>query len=455
MIADAIVAVLMLVLLSYARFGPDWLSLWREFLPDPLLVVSAYAALWVGVLLFHGLYRPRARWSIRGEAGDILRATITMALLTLSVLFLFRLPDVSRLFLLFLFPVQYLVTLATRALLRVGFEEMRRRGRNARYTIVLGAGARGRAYAQRLLDHPELGLAIAGFLDDEPEYGAELPHGWPLLGRLDDLETVLHSRVVDEVAICLPLSQWGLIDGISRVCEDEGKIVRIPMDVIERTIATGKFEDLDGVPVYSLVSGPDRALALATKRLLDITLGLAGLVVLSPLFVGLAIAIAFDDGRPIFFSQQRVGLHGRPFRMYKLRSMRRDSEALRSSLQATNELNGPVFKMSGDPRITRVGRFIRRTSLDELPQLWNVILGQMSLVGPRPPLPDEVTGYDLWHRRRLSMKPGMTGLWQVRSRRERDFDQWVSADLEYIDRWSLVLDLQILLRTIPAAFEGR
>jgi lipopolysaccharide/colanic/teichoic acid biosynthesis glycosyltransferase len=207
--------------------------------------------------------------------------------------------------------------------------------------------------------------------------------------------------------------------------------------------------------VFSLVSGPDRTLALAAKRALDLAGAIVGLVVLSPLFAGIAVAIRSGDGGPVLFRQERIGLHGRPFRVAKFRSMVADAEERRTELAERNALNGPVFKVDGDPRVTRVGRVLRRTSLDELPQLWNVLRGQMSLVGPRPPLRDEVADYDLWHRRRLSMKPGMTGLWQVRGRRDPEFDRWVEADLEYIDRWSLWLDVQILFRTIPAAVQGR
>jgi lipopolysaccharide/colanic/teichoic acid biosynthesis glycosyltransferase len=171
--------------------------------------------------------------------------------------------------------------------------------------------------------------------------------------------------------------------------------------------------------------------------------------------LAIAVAIAIDGGRPILFRQDRIGLHGRPFRVAKFRSMTHDAEARRAGLADQNEINGRAFKITDDPRVTRVGRFLRRTSLDELPQLFNVLRGEMSLVGPRPPLPGEVDSYDLWHRRRLSMKPGITGLWQVRARREPEFDRWVAADLEYIDRWSLWLDVKILARTIPAALEGR
>ncbi len=452
MVADAAVAAFLLVALSAWRFGSDWAVWWRQIVPEPPVFLALYSLGWVVVLTFSGLYRPRARWSIRSEAIDIGRATVVMALLTLSVLFLFHLPNVSRLFLLVLFPTQALVTLATRGALRLGFEALRRRGYNMRFVLVLGAGPRGQAFAEKLEAQRPLGLRVIGFLDDDLAYASPR---WPYLGPLDRLESVLHEGVVDEVAICLPFTQWNKIDALAEICEEEGKIVRIPMDVLDRAIAAGRVEDLDGTPVFSLVSGPDRTLALAMKRGLDLAVSAIALVVLSPVLLLVGLAVLIEDGRPVLFEQRRVGLHGRPFDLLKFRSMAIDAEVRRPELAAHNEINGHAFKLARDPRVTPVGRVLRHTSLDELPQLWNVLCGQMSLVGPRPPLPDEVKSYDLWHRRRLSMKPGMTGLWQVRGRREPDFDRWVAADLEYIDRWSLWLDLTILLRTIPAALNGR
>jgi exopolysaccharide biosynthesis polyprenyl glycosylphosphotransferase len=453
MAADALLAVVLLVGLSYWRFGADWAVWWRQIVPVPEALLVLYAGGWVVALAMNGLYRPRARWSIRREVVDVLRATIALALATLSVLFVFKMPDVSRLFLLVLFPVQAAVTVASRVTLRVALEQQRRHGRNQRYVLVLGTGPRAQDFARKLEEHRELGLRIRGFLDDSRAF--PLPDAWNYLGRIEDLEEVLHTQVVDEVAICLPFSQWNLIDAIAQLCEEEGKIVRIPMDVLDRAVTVGRMEELDGTPVFSLVSGPDRALALGTKRLVDLMASVAGVLILSPLLLGIAVAIRLDDGGPVLFRQRRVGLHGRSFDVFKFRSMRPDAEEHRAELAHLNEVRGPVFKMTNDPRITKVGRFLRRTSLDELPQLINVLRGEMSLVGPRPPLPSEVADYDLWHRRRLSMKPGITGLWQVRERNTADFDTWVEADLEYIDRWSLWLDLKILFKTIPAALAGR
>jgi len=452
MLTDGLLAAVVLVGLSVVRFGEDWAVWWREIIPDPVALLVLYALGWVLALAFNGLYRPRARWSIRTEAWDLVRATALMAVATFAVLFWFKLPDVSRLFLIILFPTQYVVTLVTRAILRLAFRELRARGKNARYVLVVGAGSRGQAFAAKMESHQELGLKVVGFLDDEPEYadGAK----WPWLGPLALTEQALKEQVIDEVAICLPFSQWQYTDGIAYIAEEAGKIVRVPMDVLDHPFAAGKIEDLDGTPVYSLVSGPDRTLALWTKRFLDIGVSVVSLVLLAPLFAIVGWAVRRDGGAALF-RQARVGLHGRPFEILKFRSMGVDAEERMADLAEANELEGHAFKMSDDPRITPLGAKLRRWSIDELPQLWNVLRGDMSLVGPRPPLESEVHGYDLWHRRRLSMKPGITGLWQVRARHETVFDKWVEDDLEYIDRWSLWLDLQILVRTIPAALEGR
>jgi exopolysaccharide biosynthesis polyprenyl glycosylphosphotransferase len=375
-----------------------------------------------------------------------------MVLLTLSLLFIFRLPDISRSYLLGLFPAQWALALATRLGLRIAFERMRAGGYNLRYVLMVGAGPRAQAFAAKLEDHRELGLRVLGFIDDQ---AFDLPRGWRQLGGLTEIERLLHSEVIDEVAVCLPFSQWDLMNAIAHICEEEGKIVRVPVDMLDRTFAAGRVEELDGTPVYSLVSGPDRIAAFVVKRVFDVAVAAVSIVALSPVFLGVALAIRLREGPPILFRQVRVGLHGRRFEVLKFRTMAVDAEARYDEVAASSDTQGAAFKMTNDPRVTLTGQFLRRTSLDELPQLWNVLRGEMSLVGPRPAPPREVDAYDLWHRRRLSMKPGITGLWQVTARRSEQFDDRAQLDLSYIDRWSLWLDLKILARTIPAAFEGR
>jgi len=452
MLTDGALAAVLLVALSIVRFEGAWLDQWRFVLQQPGAFAVGYAVVWVAILWLHGLYRPRARWTIRSEGFAVARATLVLALVTLSVLFVFKLPDVSRLYLLALFPSQWALTLATRFALRIGFERLRRRGYNVRYILLVGAGPRGQAFAAKLEAHPELGLRIRGFIDD---VRFELPSRWPYLGPLDGIEALLHQEIIDEVAICLPLSQWGRMNAIAHLCEQEGKIVRVPVDMLDRAFAAGRIEELDGTPVYSIVSGPDRVAALLIKRAVDLVVAGAGLLLLSPILAAVAVVIRSREGGPILFRQERVGLHGRRFSVVKFRTMTIDAEARFGEVLHRSEVRGAAFKLTDDPRISGTGAFLRRTSLDELPQLWNVLKGEMSLVGPRPALPREVDDYDLWHRRRLSMKPGMTGLWQVSARRSPAFDDWASLDLSYIDRWSLWLDVKILARTLPAALEGR
>ena len=233
MLADAGLAILLLVVLSFARFGPSWLDVWRPVLDQPVMFAVGYGMAWVTVLWFHGLYRPRSRWTIRSEGLAIGRATILLGLIAGTVLFAFRLPDVSRVFLLALFPAQWLLTLTTRVILRIAFERLRARGYNLRYVLVVGAGPRALAFAEKLEAHRELGLRIRGFVDDDI---AAVPAKWEHVGNLDAIEDLLHNDVIDEVAICLPFSQWDRMNAIAFLCEQEGKIVRVPIDMLERGV---------------------------------------------------------------------------------------------------------------------------------------------------------------------------------------------------------------------------
>ncbi len=271
----------------------------------------------------------------------------------------------------------------------------------------------------------------------------------PILGSLGMTHAIFHSRVIDEVAICLPPSAAHHLEPLSRLAADEGKTVRIPLDPIADLPASSSQEEFEGFLVRSYIRDDRRELGLMVKRLIDIVGASVGLVLLSPVLLGTALVIRTREGSPVLFRQTRVALHGRPFVIYKFRTMIPDAEGHLADVAHLNERVGAAFKMTDDPRVTRLGMTLRRTSIDELPQLWNVLKGEMSLVGPRPPLPNEVNEYDVWHRRRLSMKPGMTGLWQVESRQNPSFDHWVERDLSYIDRWSLGLDFRILASDHP------
>ena len=451
--ADAVTAIALFLGLSYVRFGsPGWHDTWTSIGIDPFVAACRICrrarrrAVGPGPL-------PAAHQVVpRREVTDVLVAILFLAVVVFTTLFLVKLPNVSRLFLLLLFSCQAALTLLSRAGIRAIFVRLRARGYNARFMLVVGANSAARAFADAVAGHVELGLRPIGHLagphDPVATPGTDLV--LPTLGTVDDIETILHHTVVDEVAICLSIEDWALVEPITRLCEDEGRVVRIPISEGAVVIAGGRIEDFLGMSILSLVYGPDRIIGIALKRLIDIVVAVAALIVLSPVLLLVALVIRQRDGSPVLFRQERVGLHGRPFRVVKFRSMVPDAEARLADLVAANEIHGHAFKMTDDPRLTATGRWLRATSIDELPQLWNVLRGEMSIVGPRPPLPSEVEDYDVWHRRRLSMKPGITGLWQVAARRDPDFDRWVRLDLDYIDHWSLWLDVKIVARTIPA-----
>jgi len=453
-LADALSAILLFVTVSVLRFGPEWRLSWADAGIDGTTAALAYGAGWWIALWARGMYRLRTRWQVWRELLDIVQAMGALAVVGLAVLFLVKLPDVSRLFLFGMFPAQIVVTSGTRLAIRFAFSRMRNHGRNLRYVLMVGANKASYAFANRIAAHPELGLAVIGYLaaPGEPHRSTRAK---PILGNVDEIQEVLHRQVVDEVAICLPPSGWTLVDPITKLCQDEGKIVRIPLLDLGFSVTVGRLEDFEGVPILSVVRGPDRAVGLAAKALFDVVGASIAILLLSPLLGVIALSILIRDGRPILFRQTRIGLHGRPFSVLKFRTMVNGAEDRLAALAHQNELSGPVFKVTNDPRITRTGHWLRRLSLDELPQLVNVIQGEMSLVGPRPPLPSEVDDYDVWHRRRLSMRPGITGLWQVSARGEQDFDRWVELDLDYIERWSIWLDFSIIFRTLPAMLQGR
>jgi exopolysaccharide biosynthesis polyprenyl glycosylphosphotransferase len=283
-------------------------------------------------------------------------------------------------------------------------------------------------------------------------------HGGPekLLGGLSDAESVLNSSEVDEVMICLPLrSQYERIARIISIASVRGLTVRMPADFFELRLARAQVEQLDEIPIINLTTSGPASWDLLGKRAADAVLAAIGLLLLAPVLAVVAVAVALDSPGPVFFTQERVGLGRRKFRMWKFRTMVQDAEAQVAALEASNEVAGAAFKMKQDPRVTRVGRFLRKLSLDELPQLANVLTGDMSLVGPRPlPVRDVEKLTEPWQQRRFSMKPGMTCLWQVNGRHDISFDHWMELDLQYIDQWSPALDLEIVMKTVPAMLRG-
>jgi exopolysaccharide biosynthesis polyprenyl glycosylphosphotransferase len=326
--------------------------------------------------------------------------------------------------------------------------------KHRRQILIVGSGARAIKLYRQLTGPSDADYQVLGFVDNPgPMASPEIQNKF--LGNLAQLEELLIANVVDEVLITLPVkSCYAQIERAIQICEHTGVESKYLSEIFEPSLGKTGYERMEGFAVTSLKPVVHDA-RYVFKRAIDIVGASIGLISLAPLFVLIAFAIRISSGTPVFFSQERYGRNKRRFRMYKFRTMVSNAEMLQPDLEHKNELLGPAFKIKDDPRITRLGRLLRRTSLDELPQLLNVLRGEMSLVGPRPlPLRDVSLFEEAWLMRRFCVAPGLTGLWQVNGRSHTSFDQWVAHDLQYIDTWSLTLDMKILLRTVPAVLKG-
>ncbi|MBL8208033.1 MAG: sugar transferase [Blastocatellia bacterium] len=322
--------------------------------------------------------------------------------------------------------------------------------------LIVGGGRRGQRLAEQIVAHPERGYRLLGYVESDPAYNYYELAEKPCLGTLDDLPRLVANQVVDEVVIALPIkSQYAQIERAVTILEEQGITTHVLSDLFPVHFAKSQPLEFQGTPLLSLQSAPAFDWRAEIKRVFDFVVASATLLCLLPLLTLVALAIKLTSPGPVLFVQQRMGWHKRPFRLFKFRTMVVDAEARMKEIEHLNEKEGPIFKIKNDPRITPLGRFLRKTSIDELPQLLNVVLGDMSLVGPRPlSMRDALGMSEAWQKRRFSVKPGITGLWQVSGRSELSFEQWMQLDLEYIDRWSLSLDFRILLRTIPAVLTG-
>ena len=445
-------------LLAFPAVGPSltrFLSM-RVSLRNVLLFVALLVT-WHLIFAAMGLYRSRRLLLVRRELVDVVLAVGLASALLGAWGALGEVLFIDARFVGTFFLIAAASGVSSRLVLRFLLSRVRAHGRNLRHLVVVGTNSRAIEVGRLARTRPEMGYRLKGFVDDEwPGLEAFRQAGLELVSDLDSFHEFLRQNVIDEVILCLPMrSRYRDCAEIVQLCRKMGVTVRFHSELFGENYpaaaSTYALED----PVFTVYDGETGSWASNAKRLTDILGSSLLLLLLSPLFLLITVLVKLSDPGPAIFVQERLGVGRRRFRMYKFRSMRADAEAQLPALEAMNETTGPAFKIKRDPRITKIGGFLRRSSLDELPQLFNVLKGDMSLVGPRPlPLRDYRGFTEDWHRRRFSVRPGITCIWQVSGRSELSFDRWMELDMYYIDNWSYWMDVKILLRTIPAVLRG-
>ncbi|MBI1812058.1 MAG: sugar transferase [Nitrospirae bacterium] len=400
------------------------------------------------------LYRSRRLDSGRNEWRDLIKATTIGTSIITLVGVIIKNTFTTPLFIIFFWGLSTLFILFFRTTLRYLLKKVRIHGRNLRFVLIVGTNQRAYDYAGMLEEKKEMGYRVIGYLDEN----IHLPAGeLNLIGTIKDLPSILKSHIVDEVVITLPVkSYYQEIQKIIQQAEEQGIIIRHLSDIFDTKMAHPSTEQFGNFTVLTMIPSAQEGWRYIAKRAIDIALGTALVIVTSPLMAIAAIAIKLSAPGPVLFTQYRVGYNKRIFNLFKFRTMLVGAEELQGELEEQNEMDGPVFKIKDDPRIFKAGRWLRKWSVDELPQLFNVINGDMSLVGPRPlPVRDYNGFHKNWQRRRFSVMPGITCTWQISGRNNISFENWMKMDMEYIDNWKLSRDFKILIKTIPAVIKRK
>jgi len=434
--------------LAYAETGT------RGFFVKHVWLVLMTIPAWIGLMSADRVYSDFRTKLFIEIAWRVFRTGLLSILFLGSGVFLLKMTMASRL---------YVATFAVTAFILLGFEKALwrwmldysyRQGYNLRHLLIVGTGRRAREFVEVVRAHSNWGLDIVGLVDDDPKMLGKQVMGHDVIGRISDIPRIIREHVIDQVIFVIPRLWLNRIEDAIFYCEREGITTSVSVDLYRPKLAKLKQSDFAGVPLIVYQTSMAKEWQLFIKRILDVGISALAILILSPLLLGITLLIPRTSKGPLLFRQVRSGLNGRKFTLYKFRSMFMGAEMKLKELAKQNEMDGPVFKMKRDPRVTPLGRFMRKLSIDELPQLFNVLRGDMSLVGPRPPIPAEVEMYESWQRRRLSMKPGLTCIWQVSGRNNVDFETWMEMDLQYIDNYSLWLDFKILVRTFFVVLTG-
>lgn len=423
----------------------------------PHVVLLPFILFFLSFFLFNfGVYQGLRTTSIFIYGWSLARALVIGHVILFTLLFLLKIQYVSRMIIITFASLDFVILIVTRiGIVWWYFKKFPQKKENNLKVLIIGTGERAKRLSVALCQNSEWGVDIVGHLDPDPTRVGSQVLDSQVIGTVESISSVLKNRVIDEVILSIPRNMIEDVDEIAHACEEEGVKLRLMADVFDLHVARMRLVNLGEIPLLTLEPVARNELKLIVKRLMDLILTLTTMPIFLPVMGIITLAIKIDSPGPVFFVQERVGLNKRTFHMYKFRSMYSGSEEKMKELEGMNEAEGPIFKITNDPRITKVGRFLRKTSLDELPQLFNVIRGYMSIVGPRPMSLRDVNLFDKGiQRKRFSVRPGLTCLWQISGRSNLPFSKWIELDLTYIENWSLGLDIKILLKTIPVVLKG-
>ena len=436
----------------YPSYFPPKLNV-RPFYFLTMLIVSVLI-----VFLFNGqkAYSYQRFTSLIREYKIVIKVTIIGFIVTIVIFFLLGQKEVSRTIFIFYLLVNIILFLIEKTFLFYVAALIRRKGRNRRKVILIGTGSRARIFISTVKNNFHWGLDIVGLLTGDPENVGSEVEGIKVLDHYNNIQNILKTINPEEIIITISTKRFDQVRDVLEICEREGVTVRLNSDFFGHITKDVTIDNVFGLNIISFNMVRQSELELLIKRILDISVSLISLVLFSPLMLAAAVGILISDGKPILYNWNVIGINKKPFKSWKFRTMVNDADKLKTKLMNENEMEGPVFKIKNDPRVIPFGRWLRKWSIDETPQLVSVLKGDMSLVGPRPAGPHELERYKSWQRRKLSIKPGITCLWQVNGRNDiNKFDEWVKLDLEYIDNWSLLLDIKILFKTIPSVLFGK
>ena len=453
------VALVVAIILSYSSSGNISFS---QFLAirvkvENIIFVSGMAILWHAIFSFFQIYESRRLSTLKSECLDLFKAVTISTFVFVTGAVLFRVDIIEPWFVLTFWVLALCLVLGSRVCLRFILKQARLNGRNIRNILIVGTNPRAVQFARDIQAKPELGYHLVGFLD-EPWEGTESFQltGFSVVTDFENFRSFLRCFIIDEVMIALPIkSYYEQAAQVVGQCEEQGVLIRVLGNMFSPKLAHERIERFEKHSLLTLQPGALGDQAFVFKRIIDVLVSLPLLIFLLPFFAIIGASIKLWSRGPVFFVQERIGRNKRKFRLYKFRTMIPGAESMLDDLMHLNEVKGAAFKIEDDPRLTTLGRWLRKASIDELPQLWNVLKGDMSLVGPRPlPIRDFEEFKEDWHRRRFSVPPGLTCLWQVNGRSRLSFEKWMELDMQYIDQWTLWLDLKILIKTIPVVLRG-